>query len=129
MQVPTLVITSKNGMLTIPHRFCLFWQHLSCNSEKKLFISGVIVSVNIWKKDFKKTFVGFRLHAGRFLVECKKYGNTQFLYFDIFIYVSSNFTLDSRSTEYLQCHIGLQLHTCCINFDLVKFRENWVREF
>ena len=31
-------------------------------------------------------------------------------------------------TEYLQCHIGLQLHTCFINFDLVEFRENLEKE-
>ena len=77
--------------------------------------------MNGWKKEIKVTFVGFGLHAGRFAVEYKEYGNTLFLYFDIFIYVSSNFTLDSRSTECFQCHIGLQLHTCFINFDLVSF--------
>ena len=47
-----------------------------------------------------------------------------FLYFDIFIYVLSNFTLDSRIVEYLQFHIGLPLHTCSSNFDFVKFGEN-----
>ena len=42
----------------------------------------------------------------------------------VFIYVSSNFTLDSGITEYWQCHIGLQFQTCFIIFDLLKFREN-----
>ena len=44
-------------------------------------------------------------HAGRFTVECTGYGNVLFSYFDIFIYVSSNFTLNSRIPEYLHCHI------------------------
>ena len=35
-QVSILVITSQNGMLTIPNGFRQFWQHLSCNFEKKL---------------------------------------------------------------------------------------------
>ena len=73
------------------------------------------------RKDIKVTFVSFGLHAGRFTVEVKEHGNALFSYFDIFIYVSSNFTLDSRITEYLQCHIGLQLHIYFINFDFVKF--------
>ena len=69
--------------------------------------------------------------AGAFIVKNmeKEYGSKLFSYFDIFIYVSSNFTLDPRNTEYLQCHIGLQLHTCFINFYLINFRENWVKEF
>ena len=35
-----------------------------------------------------------------------------------------NLTFIQGFTEYLQCHIDLQLNTCFINFDLVKFREN-----
>ena len=57
-------------------------------------------------------FFGF--HAGRFTVECKEYGNTLFFYFYFFIYVLSNFTLDSRIAKYLKCHIGLQPHTCFV---------------
>ena len=60
------------------------------------FLSGVIVSVNRRGKDIKVTFASLDLHAGRFTVECTEYRNTLFSYFDIFIYVSSNFTLDSR---------------------------------
>ena len=60
------------------------------------FLSGVIVSVNTRGKDIKVTFTSLGLHAGRFTVECAEYKNTLFLYFDIFIYVSSTFTLDSR---------------------------------
>ena len=63
--------------------FAWFW--------KKTFLSRVIFSVNRRRKDTKVTFVSFGLHAGRFIVECKKYGNKLFSYFDIFIYVSSNF--------------------------------------
>ena len=54
------------------------------------------------RKDIQITFVSFRLHAGRFTVECTEYENKLFAYFDIFIYVSSNFTLDSRIAEYLR---------------------------
>ena len=36
-QVPILVITSQNRVLTIPHRVCQFWQHFSCNFAKKGF--------------------------------------------------------------------------------------------
>ena len=68
------------------------------NFEKKLSLSGVIVSVHRRRKDIKVTFVSFGLHTGRFSVVCKEYGNTLFSYYDIFIYVSSNFTLDSRIT-------------------------------
>ena len=46
-QVPILVITSQNRMLTIPHGVCQFWQHLSCNFEKKRFLSGIII-VRMW---------------------------------------------------------------------------------
>ena len=96
--------------------------------KKKLFLSGVIVSVNTWRKDFRVPFV-FRPLCRKVYRECTKYGNNLFSYFDILIYVSSNFPLDSKITEYLQCHIGLQLHTCFINFCLVKFQENWEKEF
>ena len=82
--------------------------------KKKCSLTAAIVSVNIRRKDIKVTFLSLRLHAQRFTVECTKYGNALFSYFDIFIYVSSNFTLDSRITEYLQCHIGLQLYTWLI---------------
>ena len=86
--------------------------------------------VNRWRKDIKVTFVSLGLHAWRFTVECAEYGNTISSYFVIFIYVSSNFALDSSIAiaEYLQCHIGLQLHTCFVNFDLVKFGENTEKE-
>ena len=78
--------------VTIPHRFREFWQYLSCNFGKELFLSGVIVSVNRRRKDIKVTSVSSSLHSGRFTVECEEYGNKLFSYFDIFIYVSSNFT-------------------------------------
>ena len=68
--------------------------------------------------------MSFGLYAGRFTVEFKECGNALFQYFDIFMYVSSSFPLDLRIAEYLHCHIGLQLHTCFINFHLVKFLEN-----
>ena len=64
--------------------------------KKLFFLSGVIVSVNRRRKDIKATFASLGLHARRFTVEYTEYGNTLFSYFDIFIYVSSNFTLDSR---------------------------------
>ena len=79
--------------------------------------------LNRWRKDIKVTLVTFGLHAGRFTVECAEYGNTLFSYFDIFIYLSSNFALDSTIAEYLHCHIGLQFHICFINSDFVKFGE------
>ena len=116
-------------MLRIPHQFRQFRQYLSCNFEKKLFLARVIVSVNRRRKDIKATFMYFGLHAGSFTVECKECGNKLFSYFDIFIYVSSNFTLDLRIVEYLQFHVGLQLHICFINFHLVKFRENREKVF
>ena len=111
-----------------------FWKKNLSGSKcrkfwKKLFLSGVIVSVNKRRKETKVTFVSFGLHAGRLTAECKKYGNKLFSHFDIFIYFSPNCTLDSRITEYLQCHIGLQLHIYFINFDFVKFWENWEKEF
>ena len=74
---------------------------------EKTFLLGVIVSVNRRNKDIKVTFLSFGLHTGRFNIECTEYGSTLFSYFEIFIYVSSNFTLDWRITEYLRCHIGL----------------------
>ena len=79
--------------------------------------------MNRRRKDIKVTFVCFDLHVGTFTVEFTEYENRLFSYFGIFIYISSNFTLDSKITEYLQCHIGL-LHICLTNFDLVKFQEN-----
>ena len=85
--------------------------------------------VNIRREDIKVTFVSFRLHVRRITVECTEYGNTLFSHFDIFIYVSLNFTLDSRIADNLQCHIGLDLQTCFIHFDLVKSRENCDKEF
>ena len=87
---PNLVNASQNALLTIPHGFRQFWQHLSCNFEKKLFLSGVIVSVNSQRKDIKVIFVSFRFRAGRFTVECKEYGSTLFSYLDIFMYFSWN---------------------------------------
>ena len=39
-------------------------------------------------------------------------------------YFNKKFKKDSRITEYLQSHVGLQLHTCFINFDLVMFQKN-----
>ena len=110
-------------------RICKFLEHLSCNFENKTFLSVILVSMNRRGKDIKLTFASFGLHAGRFTVECRGYGNTLLSYFDIFIKVSSIFFLDSLITESLQCQIGLQLHTCFINFNLVKFRENWEKEF
>ena len=88
------MITSQNGMLTIPQRFCQLWQYLACNVEIKTFPSGVIGSMNRQRTDIKVTFVSFSLHARRFTVEQgTEYGNMLFSYFDIFIYVLSNFTL------------------------------------
>ena len=46
--------------------------------EKKLFLSGVIVSINRRRKDIKVIFVSFSLDSGRFTVECKEYGNKLF---------------------------------------------------
>ena len=92
--------------------------------KTKLFLSGVLVSVNRRRKDIKLIFVSLSFHSGRSTVICKEYGNKLFSYFDILIYVSSNFTLDLRITKCLQGHIGLQLHTSFINFGLVKFRKN-----
>ena len=43
----------------------------------------------------KVTFVCFGVHARRFKLECAEHGNTLFSYFDVIIYVSWNFTLDS----------------------------------
>ena len=120
--------SDSGDYVTIPQGFRQFWQYLSCNFEKKLFLSGIIASVNRRRKDIKVIFVSFSLHSGRFTVECKEYGNKVFSYFDIFMYVSSNFTLDSRIAKHLQCHIGLQFHTSFINFDLVKFRGNWEKK-
>ena len=64
--------------------------------KKNFFLLGVIVSVNRRGKDIQVTFASLDLHAGRFTIECTEYRNTLFSYFDIFIYVSSIFTLDSR---------------------------------
>ena len=67
-------------MLTIPHEFRQLWQHLSCNFERKTFLSGSIVSVNRRKKYIKVTIVSFALHAERFTVGCTEHGNTLFSY-------------------------------------------------
>ena len=120
--------SDSGDYVTIPHGFSQFWQYLSRNFEKKLFLSGVIVLVNRRRKDIKVKFVTFNFHSGRFTVICKEYGNKLFSYFDISIYVSSNLTFVSRITKYFQGHIGLQLHTSFNNFDLVTFRENWEKE-
>ena len=71
----------------------------------KLHFLCSVVSVNRRRKDIKVRFVSFGVHAGRFTVECTEYENTLFSDFDILIYVSSNFTLDLRITEHLQCHL------------------------
>ena len=76
------------------------------------------------RKDIKVTNVPFGIHARRFPVECTEHRNKLIPHFDIFTYGSSTFTFDSRIIEYLLCNIGLQLHPCFINFDLVNFREN-----
>ena len=99
------------------YKFKFWWLHHKNNFPrissilatfvmKKTFSSGVIVSVNRRRKAIQVTFVSFGLHAWRFTVECTEYGNTLFSYFDIFISVSSNFTLNSRITGYLQCRVG-----------------------
>ena len=82
-KVLILVITSQNGMLTVPHGFHQFWQYLSCNLQKKLLV-GVFVSLNNRIKYIKVTYV-FRSPAGRFTVESKEYGNALFSCFDLFI--------------------------------------------
>ena len=46
--------SDSGDYVTILHGFCQFWQYLSCNFEKKLFLSGVIVSVNRLRKDIKQ---------------------------------------------------------------------------
>ena len=48
--------------------------------KKKLFLSGVIVSVNTWRKDFRVTFVSFGLYAGRFTENAQ---NMETIYFHI----------------------------------------------
>ena len=108
-------------MLTIPNGFCQFWQHFSCNFEKKNSFGSNCLREQTEKR--KVRFASFDYLAGRFTVECTENGNMAFSYFDIYIYFFSNFSLDSKITDYLQCHIGLQLHTRFINFDLIKFRE------
>ena len=45
-------------MLAIPYGFRHFWQHLSCNFEKNLFLPGVIVSVNRQRKDINPLMPG-----------------------------------------------------------------------
>ena len=119
--------SDSGDYIAIPHGFYQFWQYLS-NFQKKVFLSRVIVSVNRRRKNIKVTFVSFSFHSGRLTVIFKEYGNKLFSYFDIFIYVWSNLTLDSRTAKYFQGHIGLQFHTSFINFDLVKYRENWEKK-
>ena len=46
------------------HGFCQFWQRMSCNFEKKLFLLGVIVSVNRPRKDIKVTLVSAAIQEG-----------------------------------------------------------------
>ena len=41
--------------------------------KKKLFLSGIIVSVTRPRKDITVTFVSSGFHAGRFTVECTEY--------------------------------------------------------
>ena len=107
-QVPILVIMLQDGMLTIPHGLRQFWQHCHVILKKKLFLSGIIVSVTRRRKDITVTFVSSGFHAGRFTVECTEYDDEYdmmnmiwmyrklFSYYDIFMYLSSNFTLDLR---------------------------------
>ena len=49
-----------------------------------------------------------------------KYGTT-LLRFNTFCRI----LLWIQGLEYLECHIGLQVQTYFINFELIKFRENW----
>ena len=79
--------------------------------KRAFSLGSIIVSVNRRRKDIKVTFVSFSFHSGRFTVTWKEYGSKLFSYFDIFVYVSWNFTLDSSVKKYLPGHIGLQLHT------------------
>ena len=65
--------SDSGDYVTIPHGFSQFWQYLSCNFEKKLFLSGVIVLVNRRRKDMKVKFMTFSFHSGRFTVICKEY--------------------------------------------------------
>ena len=123
IQVLILVITSQNGKLTIRHGFRWFWKYLSRDFEKKPFSFGSNCISGSTEKDIKVTLVSLSLHAERFTVECREYGNMLFSYFEIFIYVSSNFTFDSMITEYFQCHIGLQLHTCLIIIEKNNFNS------
>ena len=107
-----LVTTSQNGKLTIPHGFRQFWQYLPCNFERNFF-SGVIVLISGQRKAIEVTFVSFGLYARRFTVECAKYATRLFSYFDIFKYVSSNFTLNSRIRIFAVSHGLAALHLLC----------------
>ena len=96
-EIPILVITPQ--FIT---DFANFDNICHVILKKKLFFSGVIVSVNRRRKDIKVTFVSFSFHSGRFIVICKEDGNKLFSYFDIFKQVSLNFTLDKCQMWFLK---------------------------
>ena len=81
------------------------------------FLSEVIVSVNRRGKDIKVTLASLGLHAGGLNVR-----NIEKRYFHIltFSYTFHRILLWIQGFGF----IGLQLHTCFINFGLVAFREN-----
>ena len=102
--------------------------NLPCNFEKKNFFSGVTVSVSGRRKAIEVTFVSFGLYTRRFTVECTKYA-TRLFHILKFSNTFRGILLWIQGLEYLQCHMGLLLYICYVNFDLVKFRENWKKEF
>ena len=95
-----MVITSHNGMLTIPQRFCQLWQYLACNVEIKTFLSGVIGSMNRQ-----------RTHICVFRSPCTRvYSRTGSRIWKRAIFIFWHFHVrfvefyhDSMITEYLQC--------------------------
>ena len=90
---------------------------------KKAFSFGSNCLRKQTEKRYQRNICVFQPIFTKVYIICKKFGNKLFSCFDIFIYVSSNFTLNSRMTKYLQVHIGQLLHTNFINFDVVELKK------
>ena len=75
--------------------------------------------MNTRRKDTKETFASSDLYAGRFTENVQNMETCYFHILTFFIYVSPNFTLDSRIIEYLQCH---SLILVWLSFEKLKKR-------
>ena len=107
-------------MLTVPHGFRQFWHYLSCYLEKKLFLLGVIVSLNRGIKYNKVTFLSFDLLQEELQQNVE---NMEIYHFHVLtfqfslIYVLLKFILNSRIKEQLCSFVTALLIFIWLNFE------------